>query len=43
MLTNNADVDKALDDFRKSGMDVLRVWGFADITNPGTQVAFQVS
>lgn len=44
MLASTADVDKALDDFQKSGMDVLRIWGFADLTgDPGTQTAFQVS
>lgn len=44
MLANTADVDKALDDFQKSGMDVLRIWGFADLTgDPGSQTAFQVS
>lgn len=44
MLTNTADVDKALNDFQKSGMDVLRIWGFADLTgNQGQTTAFQVS
>lgn len=44
MLANTADVDKALDDFQKSGMKVLRIWGFADLTgSPGSQTAFQVS
>lgn len=43
MLTNTADVDKALDDFQKSGMDVLRIWGFADFTgSQGQTTAFQV-
>ncbi|KAI5852547.1 glycoside hydrolase superfamily [Morchella snyderi] len=43
MLENTADVDKALDDFKASGMDVLRIWGFADLTSSsGTQTAFQV-
>lgn len=44
MLTNTADVDKALNDFQKSGMDVLRIWGFADFTgSQGQTTAFQVS
>lgn len=44
MLERTADVDKALDDFQRSGMEVLRIWGFADLTgNPGSQTAFQVS
>ncbi|KAK5632647.1 hypothetical protein RRF57_008361 [Xylaria bambusicola] len=31
-LTNNADVDKALDDIVDSGLKILRVWGFNDVT-----------
>jgi hypothetical protein len=43
MLASTVDVDKALDDFKASGMDVLRIWGFADLTSSsGTQTAFQV-
>ncbi|KAJ2991211.1 hypothetical protein NUW58_g2596 [Xylaria curta] len=35
-LTNNADVDKALDELKKSGLKILRVWGFNDVTStPG--------
>jgi len=42
MLTNTADVDKALDDFAASGMKVLRIWGFADSTNnDGSTTVFQ--
>ncbi|KAF1812605.1 putative mannan endo-1,4-beta-mannosidase A [Eremomyces bilateralis CBS 781.70] len=30
-LTNNADVDKSLDDFKSSGLKILRIWGFNDV------------
>ncbi|KAI0517137.1 glycoside hydrolase superfamily [Xylaria bambusicola] len=38
-LTNNADIDKALDALVDSGLKILRVWGFNDVTttpSPGT-------
>ncbi|KAI0397364.1 glycoside hydrolase superfamily [Xylariaceae sp. FL0594] len=36
-LTNNADVDKALDDVKNAGLKILRVWGFNDVTaTPGS-------
>jgi mannan endo-1,4-beta-mannosidase len=42
-LQNTADVDFALDQFVKSGMKVLRIWGFADYTSSqGSQTHFQV-
>ncbi|KAL3433335.1 mannan endo-1,4-beta-mannosidase D [Aspergillus tetrazonus] len=31
-LTNNADVDLALDHFAESGLKILRIWGFSDVT-----------
>ncbi|KAH7316889.1 fungal cellulose binding domain-containing protein [Stachybotrys elegans] len=42
-LANRADVDKALDDVANSGLKILRVWGFNDVTsNPGSSgVYFQ--
>ncbi len=42
-LTNNADVDLALDQLAGAGLRILRVWGFNDVTSapaPGT-VYFQ--
>lgn len=42
-LTNNADIDYALDQFKKSGMKVLRIWGFGDYTSSqGSNTAFQI-
>lgn len=42
-LTNKADIDYALDQFRASGMKVLRIWGFADYTSSqGSATAFQI-
>lgn len=36
-LTNNADIDTAMSDVAKSGMKILRVWGFNDVTSePGS-------
>ncbi|KAI3324489.1 carbohydrate-binding module family 1 [Xylariaceae sp. AK1471] len=36
-LTNNADVDKALNDLQSAGLKILRVWGFNDVTSdPGS-------
>ncbi|GAP85366.1 putative endo- -beta-mannosidase protein [Rosellinia necatrix] len=35
-LTNNADIDKSLDDLKNAGLKILRVWGFNDVTStPG--------
>ncbi|KAI0877824.1 glycoside hydrolase superfamily [Hypoxylon argillaceum] len=35
-LTNNADVDTALDNLQDAGLKILRVWGFNDVTaTPG--------
>ncbi|KAI8955533.1 glycoside hydrolase superfamily [Xylaria longipes] len=35
-LTNNADVDTALDQVKNAGLKILRVWGFNDVTStPG--------
>ncbi|KFY72998.1 hypothetical protein V499_06904 [Pseudogymnoascus sp. VKM F-103] len=40
-LTNNADIDKALDDIRASGLKILRVWGFNDVTSiPGSGTVY---
>ncbi|KAI5792476.1 glycoside hydrolase [Peziza echinospora] len=42
-LTNNADIDYALDQFKASGMKVLRIWGFGDYTSSqGSNTAFQI-
>ncbi|KAL1872032.1 hypothetical protein VTK73DRAFT_1700 [Phialemonium thermophilum] len=36
-LTNNNDVDTVLDHISQSGLKILRVWGFNDVTrNPGS-------
>jgi mannan endo-1,4-beta-mannosidase len=36
-LTNNADVDLVLDHLNQSGLKILRVWGFNDVTrDPGS-------
>ncbi|KAL2201936.1 fungal cellulose binding domain-containing protein [Sarocladium strictum] len=42
-LSNTADVDKALNEVAASGLKILRVWGFNDVTsNPGSSgVYFQ--
>ncbi|OAA57086.1 Glycoside hydrolase, subgroup, catalytic core [Niveomyces insectorum RCEF 264] len=42
-LTNNADVDSVLDHIAKSGLTILRVWGFNDVTTRpgGNTVYFQ--
>jgi mannan endo-1,4-beta-mannosidase len=42
-LGNKADVDKSLDELAESGIKILRVWGFNDVTsNPGSSgVYFQ--
>ncbi|KAI0452347.1 glycoside hydrolase superfamily [Xylaria acuta] len=35
-LTNNADIDKTLDELKNAGLKILRVWGFNDVTStPG--------
>ncbi|CAJ2500251.1 Uu.00g031040.m01.CDS01 [Anthostomella pinea] len=40
-LTNNADVDTALDDLVDAGLKILRVWGFNDVTsNPGSSTVY---
>ncbi|KAI5864827.1 carbohydrate-binding module family 1 [Durotheca rogersii] len=33
-LTNNADVDKTLDELARAGHKILRIWGFNDVTSP---------
>ncbi|KAI1818192.1 glycoside hydrolase family 5 protein [Poronia punctata] len=36
-LTNDADVDKTLDELQEAGLKILRVWGFNDVTStPGS-------
>ncbi|RWA05517.1 hypothetical protein EKO27_g9592 [Xylaria grammica] len=42
-LTNNADVDTALDQLKNAGLKILRVWGFNDVTTDqqGGTVWFQ--
>lgn len=40
-LTNNADVDLVMSQLASSGLKVLRVWGFNDITSATTGVWFQ--
>jgi hypothetical protein len=30
--TNNADIDKVLDNFVSSGLKIFRIWGFNDVT-----------
>ncbi|KAI2603947.1 glycoside hydrolase family 5 protein [Hypoxylon fragiforme] len=40
-LTNNADVDKTLDELAESGHKILRVWGFNDVTaQPGSGTVY---
>ena len=39
--TNNADVDLVMKNIASSGMKVLRVWGFNDITSETDQVYYQ--
>lgn len=40
-LTNNADVDKTLDELAKAGHKILRVWGFNDVTSqPGSGTVY---
>ena len=40
-LTNNADVDGVLDRFAQSGLKILRVWGFNDVTRkPGAGTVY---
>ncbi|KAH8602173.1 glycoside hydrolase superfamily [Bisporella sp. PMI_857] len=40
-LTNNADVDLVMSHLKSSGLKVLRVWGFNDITSSTSGVWFQ--
>jgi mannan endo-1,4-beta-mannosidase len=39
--TNNADVDLVMKNIASSGMKVLRVWGFNDVTSDTDQVYYQ--
>ena len=40
-LTNNADVDLVLDHMAKSGLKILRIWGFNDVTRkPGAGTVY---
>jgi len=40
-LTNNADVDLVLDHLVKSGLKILRIWGFNDVTRkPGAGTVY---
>lgn len=40
-LTNNADVDKTLDQLVQAGHKILRVWGFNDVTSqPGSGTVY---
>ncbi|KAI0008728.1 carbohydrate-binding module family 1 [Xylariaceae sp. FL0662B] len=40
-LTNNADVDKTLDELADSGHKILRIWGFNDVTaDPGSGTVY---
>ncbi|KAH8163107.1 hypothetical protein CIB48_g5130 [Xylaria polymorpha] len=40
-LTNNADVDKTLDELKNTGLKILRVWGFNDvISTPGQGIVW---
>ncbi|ORY68647.1 glycoside hydrolase superfamily, partial [Pseudomassariella vexata] len=40
-LTNNLDVDAALDDIAASGLRILRIWGFNDVTSvPGAGTVY---
>lgn len=40
-LTNNADVDLVMSHLQTSGLKVLRVWGFNDVSNTGNGVWYQ--
>jgi len=40
-LTNDADVNTVLDNINKSGLKILRVWGFNDVNNNPSGVYFQ--
>lgn len=40
-LTNNADVDLAMGNIAKSGLKILRVWGFNDVNSAGSGVYYQ--
>ncbi|RYO82465.1 hypothetical protein DL766_007399 [Monosporascus sp. MC13-8B] len=40
-LTNNADVDLTLDQLAQSGLKILRIWGFNDVTSvPGSGTVY---
>ncbi|KAI1807039.1 carbohydrate-binding module family 1 [Daldinia bambusicola] len=40
-LTNNADVDKTLDQLKAAGHKILRIWGFNDVTSkPGSDTVY---
>ncbi|RYP41110.1 hypothetical protein DL767_001271 [Monosporascus sp. MG133] len=40
-LTNNADVDLTLDQLARSGLKILRIWGFNDVTSvPGSGTVY---
>ncbi|KAI1465407.1 carbohydrate-binding module family 1 [Daldinia caldariorum] len=40
-LTNNADVDKTLDQLKAAGHKILRIWGFNDVTSqPGSGTVY---
>ncbi|KAI4863393.1 glycoside hydrolase family 5 protein [Hypoxylon rubiginosum] len=40
-LTNNADVDKTLDQLSQAGHKILRIWGFNDVTSqPGSGTVY---
>ncbi|KAG4219529.1 hypothetical protein PC116_g31992 [Phytophthora cactorum] len=40
-LTNNADVDKTLDQLKSAGHKILRIWGFNDVTSqPGSGTVY---
>lgn len=40
-LTNDADINLVMDNISKSGLKILRVWGFNDVNNNPSGVYFQ--
>ena len=40
-LTNNADVNLVMDNINRSGLKILRVWGFNDVNNNPSGVYYQ--
>src|SRR4051794_5899604 len=40
-LTNDGDVNTVMDNINKSGLKILRVWGFYDVNNNSPGVYFQ--